>query len=94
MTTLPTAGPLEHPSWCDRQHAQEWTAHTVEVGAPLELARGLTYQVVLFQQGDEPTQVHLFRHSDDETALVSLSLLEAGILRDLLAEGLQLVAGA
>lgn len=84
--------PLEHPSWCDRQHADDWPAHSAQVGADLELTNGLRYAVLLFRQGNKPTEVHLIRHTDEETSLTLLSLVEASILRDLLTEGLGLVA--
>lgn len=83
---------VTHPAWCDRQHSDEWPAHTAQVGADLELSEDLSYAVLLFQQGVEPAQLHLLRHTPDETTVTCLSILEGSILRDLLGEGLGLVA--
>src|SRR5258707_632071 len=90
-TTDPMPAPQSHPAWCDQQHAAEWPVHSVQVGADLDLTGELSYAVLLWQQGDTPTEVHLIRHTDDETTLTRLSLLESAILRDLVSEGLALV---
>lgn len=81
-----------HPAWCDREHADDFPAHGAQVGADLELTDGLSYAVYLFQQGDEPAELHLMRHTPDETAVTGLSIVEGAILRDLLGEGLGLIA--
>lgn len=80
-----------HPSWCDQAHG-EIPVHGAQVGADLELSSELTYGVFLSQAEGEPTEVQLMRHAARETSLAPFSLLEVGILRDLLGEALGLVA--
>ena len=87
------AGALEHPAWCDQLHMPEDAdGHGAQIGADLELTSGLSYGVFVFQHGTEPAEVHLMRHTDEETSFTRLSILEASILRDLLGEGLGLLA--
>lgn len=90
IVTEPTKQP-HHPSWCAREHG-DLPAHSAQVGADIELTGELAYAVLLSQLPDQPTEVQLLRHTPDETSLTGFSLLEAAILRDLLGEGLGLVA--
>lgn len=90
MTISPT--PDGHPAWCDRQHTPQWTTHSAQIGADLEVSTGVSYAILLWQTGDEPAEVQLMRHTPDETEVTGFSILEASILRDLLAEGLGLLA--
>lgn len=86
-------GPAPHPGWCDRDRGHgDLPAHIAQVGADLELSDSLAYIVELFQPYDRPAEVHLTRHTPDETIQTRLSILEAAILRDLLGEGLGLIA--
>lgn len=82
--------PQTHPVWCEQQHG-DVPAHSGQVGADLELG-GLTFAVYVARIGDEPAQVQLLEHTADDTALTSLSILQASILRDLLGEALGVLA--
>jgi hypothetical protein len=93
MTTPdPDAAPVVHPTWCAQLHAADWPVHETQIGADLELSDGLAYAVYLQQAEDKPAEVQLMRHTDEETSLVGFSIVEATILRDLLTEGLTLLA--
>jgi hypothetical protein len=83
--------PVEHPEWCDRTHG-DVPVHGGQVGADLELDGGLSFAVYVSRGRDSYTSVQLLEHTDDETSLVGLSIVEAGILRDLLSEALDLLA--
>ncbi len=85
------SSPMPHPTWCDRGHG-EVLLHSAQVGVDLELTEDLAYAVFVQQIPGEPAEVHLMRHTDEETAFTRFSILEASILRDLLSKGLGLVA--
>lgn len=81
-----------HPAWCSRKHKADWPVHERQVGGDLELSSDLAYGVSLQHvEGDASTQVLFMAHTPEETALTRLSIVEAGILRDLLSEALELV---
>ena len=82
---------MPHPVWCDREHGAV-SVHSAQVGADLEVTEDLSYAVYVDQQDGEPATVSLMRHTPDETALTSFSILEASILRDLLGEALGRIA--
>lgn len=82
---------MPHPSWCDREHG-DMPLHSGQVGADLPLSDDLAYAVYVQQVPGEPAEVHLMRHTDEETSFTRFSILEASILRDLLGEGLGLLA--
>ncbi|WP_327008535.1 hypothetical protein OHA72_15540 [Dactylosporangium sp. NBC_01737] len=84
--------PVWHPGWCDRRHAADWPVHGAQIGADLELSHDLAYAVLLQQVDGSPAEVNLMRHTTDETSLTRFSIVEAAILRDLLGEGLGLLA--
>jgi hypothetical protein len=83
--------PVQHPSWCDQEHG-DMPLHSGQVGADIDLTEGLAYAVYLQQEPGKPAEVQLMRHTDEETSFTRLSVLEASILRDLLGEGLGLLA--
>lgn len=83
---------MPHPSWCDREHGEVSTLHSGQVGADLDLTSDLAYAVYLQQMPGDPAEVHLMRHTSEETSFTALSILEASVLRDLLGEGLGLIA--
>lgn len=83
---------MPHPQWCDRAHGEVISLHSAQVGADLELTDDLTYAVYLQQEPGEPATVVLLRHTEEETAVTGFSILEASILRDLLGDGLGLIA--
>lgn len=89
IVTEPSNPP--HPSWCAREHGM-LAVHSGQVGADIELTSDLAYAIYLYQSPDEPAEVHLMRHTEDETSLTPFSILEAAILRDLIGEGLGLIA--
>lgn len=94
MNIVPTPATRKpkHPGWCDQKHPDNPLVHEGQVGADLELSHELAYGVRLQQVADSPTEVNLLRSTIDSATLTRLTLLEAGILRDLLDEALQLVA--
>ncbi|MGI5182223.1 hypothetical protein ACQEVZ_38615 [Dactylosporangium sp. CA-152071] len=83
--------PQPHPAWCDQEHG-EMPLHSGQVGADLDLTGDLAYAVYLQQKPGEPAEVHLMRHTAEETSFTRFTILEASILRDLLGEGLGLLA--
>lgn len=88
--TAPARG--QHPTWCKGTHPDEWPVHEAQIGADLELSHDLAYIVMLQQVHGSPAEVLLIRHDRETTAVTRLSIVEAGILRDLLGEGLGLLA--
>lgn len=83
--------PMPHPAWCDREHG-EMPLHSGQVGVDLDLSESLSYAIYLQQQPGEPATVQLLQHTPDETTVTGFSILEASVLRDLLGEGLGLLA--
>lgn len=84
--------PMPHPAWCDREHGEVISLHSGQVGADLELSEDLSYAVYLQQEPGRPATVVLLRHTQKETTVTGFSIVEASILRDLLGEGLGLLA--
>lgn len=81
-----------HPTWCTSKHLNGRPVHETQIGADLELSHDLAYAVYLQQVHGDVAEVNLIRHDRDETILTRLTPLEAGILRDLLGEGLAMLA--
>lgn len=85
-----------HPVWCDRKHDDASPVHGAAVGVDLELSGGLAYGVALQHVedpdgGEAPTEVLLLERKPGQASSTRFSLAEAGILRGLLDEALQLV---
>lgn len=89
IVTEPTNRP--HPAWCDQTHG-DMPVHSGQVGDDIDLTAELAWGVFLFQQGDQATEVQLMSHAPDETSFTKFSIVQAAILRDLIGEGLGLVA--
>lgn len=85
---------MTHPDWCPRKHDAAWPVHQLQIGADLQLSADLAYAVYLQQVDGAPAEVNLVRHDRSKTGtttITRLTPLEAGILRDLLAEALDLL---
>lgn len=83
--------PAEHPPWCDQAHGYV-PAHSGQIGDDIELTSELAFAVYVARAAGRPAEVQLLRHAPDETSLTSFTPLQAGILRDLLAEALGVLA--
>lgn len=86
---------MTHPDWCARKHDTAWPVHQLQIGADLQLSADLAYAVYVQQVDGAPAEVNLVRHDSSPastTTITRLTPLEAGILRDLLGEGLDLLA--
>lgn len=81
-----------HPSWCDRLHGDEQTAHSVQIGVDLDLTKGLSMWVELSQVADKPTVVTLYEHTGELTTVTEFSIVQGTILRDLFSEALSTIA--
>lgn len=94
MSIIPTPAPMQHPTWCDRRHPDNWPVHETQIGATLELSHELAYSIRLqrVEADDAVTEVLLVRHGAGGTSVTRLSIVEGGILRDLLIEGLDVLA--
>ncbi|MET7399153.1 hypothetical protein ABZS66_37295 [Dactylosporangium sp. NPDC005572] len=84
--------PAKHPGWCALQHGDDIPVHDAQVGATIDLTSSLSLGVFVHQVYEQPPTLLLFRRSGVESTLTGLSLLEAAILRDLISEGLGLIA--
>lgn len=85
---------MTHPDWCARKHGPAWPVHQAQIGADLQLSADLAYAVYVQQVDGAPAEVNLVRHDSSRTSsttITRLTPLEAGILRDLLTEGLDLL---
>ena len=82
---------MTHPDWCARRHAATWPVHQAQIGADLQLSADLAYAIYLQQVDGSPAEVNVVRHDRHDTTITRLTPLEAGILRDLLGEGLDLL---
>lgn len=91
MSIVPGVG-TAHPAWCEKRHGER-PIHERKVGVDLEVRpAGVAFGLALQQvEGAESTQVLFMTHTPEETALTKLSIVETGILRDLLSEALGLV---